>query len=111
MSIVRKNRHKIGSGKIDRFRPEPTEAEIDAWKAADGYDDVSFDNARFVPSVNVRAIRQNIGLTQREFAHRYRLSLRSVQEWEQGRKQPSEAARVLLFAISREPKALAKALG
>jgi len=38
------------------------------------------------------------------------LPLRTIQEWEQGRREPSEPARTLLFAISRAPKALERAL-
>ncbi|MHB8144086.1 MAG: helix-turn-helix domain-containing protein [Vulcanimicrobiaceae bacterium] len=60
--------------------------------------------------MNVREIRAQLGLSQEAFAATYRLSLRTVQEWEQERKTPSEAARILLFAISREPKALRRAL-
>jgi putative transcriptional regulator len=112
MSVIRKAKNELGRGRVDRAKlAKVTEADIARWKAQDGYADFEFTKeARFVPAVDVRAIREEIGLTQWEFAQRYRLSLRTIQEWEQGRKQPSEAARVLLFAISREPKALAKAL-
>lgn len=112
MSSIRRKSNQIGPGRIDPERAKgATEKQIATWKADEGYGDWEpSETVRAVPSVNVRVIREHIGLTQDEFASRYRLSLRTVQEWEQGRKQPSEAARVLLFAISREPKALERAL-
>lgn len=112
MSIIRKKASALGKGRVDRPRLEATtDAQAQADKDEDGYGHFEFGpDTRVVPRVDVRKIRESIGLTQDEFALRFRLSLRTVQEWEQGRKQPTEAARVLLFAISREPKALARAL-
>ena len=69
-----------------------------------------FDEFRFVRNVNVRVLRERLGLTQEKFARRYRFPLRSVQEWEQGRKRPAPGTMTLLLAISRKPKALADAL-
>lgn len=88
-----------------------TETQIQAWRRQEGYGEYEVGSrARAVPAVNVREIRAQLGLSQEAFAATYRLSLRTVQEWEQERKTPSEAARILLFAISREPKALRRAL-
>lgn len=61
-------------------------------------------------NVDVRVLRERLGLTQEEFARRYSFALRSVQEWEQGRKRPAAGTMTLLLAISRAPKALAGAL-
>lgn len=111
VSSIRKHNNERGAGRIDRARVRAaTDAQIEQWKKEEGFGDYEVDNARAVPAVNVREIRERIGLTQEQFAVRYRLSLRTIQEWEQGRKQPSEAARVLLFAISRDPRALQRAL-
>ncbi len=87
-----------------------TEKQIAAWKKRDDVDDAALGVPNWVPAISVQAIREQIGLTQEEFATRFMLSLRTIQEWEQGRREPSEAARVLLFAISRAPKALERAL-
>jgi putative transcriptional regulator len=65
---------------------------------------------RVPQQVNVLEIRQKIGMTQREFAARYGFSLKNVQNWEQGARQPGGAARVLLTVIDREPKAVQRAL-
>jgi putative transcriptional regulator len=60
--------------------------------------------------VNVRAVRQKIGLSQSEFAVRYALNARTVQEWEQGRAQPDLATRAYLTVIDRNHEAVEEAL-
>ena len=60
--------------------------------------------------VDVKAIREKIGLTQAEFARRYGISRRSLEEWEQGRRQPEGAVRAYLFVIDRNPRAVETAL-
>ena len=60
--------------------------------------------------VDVKAIRQKSGLTQAEFARRYGISTRSLQEWEQGRRQPEGAVRAYLLVIDRNPRAVQNAL-
>jgi len=112
VSTIRKKNANLKGGRIDHARVcAATEAQIQAWKEQEGYGDYEVSrDARAVPVVNVRTVRDGTGLTQEQFAAAFRLSLRTIQEWEQGRKEPSEAARVLLFAISRDPKALKRAL-
>jgi len=91
MSIVRKKLSELGPGRIDREKVlATTEEEIRRQIVEDGMEGFEFsENARFVRNVDVRALRERLGLTQEEFARRYRLPLRSVQEWEQGRKRPA----------------------
>lgn len=60
--------------------------------------------------VNVKAIRKKSGLTQTEFARRYGISPRSLQEWEQDRRQPEGAVRAYLMVIDRNPDAVQGAL-
>jgi putative transcriptional regulator len=60
--------------------------------------------------VNVRAIRQNMNLTQEEFAERFGLPLGTVRDWEQGAHRPDRAAQVLLTVIARDPDAVVRAL-
>ncbi len=60
--------------------------------------------------VDVKAIRQSLGLTQPEFSLRFGFDVQAVQDWEQKRRQPDRAARVLLKVIAREPEALQRAL-
>jgi len=50
--------------------------------------------------------RQKTGLSQSQFAGLLGVSVRTLQGWEQGRKQPSGAARTLLAIASVNPKAV-----
>ena len=61
-------------------------------------------------SVDVRAIRERLGMTQAKFAKSFGLELSTVQNWEHGRRRPEGAARVLLRVIEREPEAVQRAL-
>jgi putative transcriptional regulator len=49
-------------------------------------------------------------LSRQRFADRFGLDVRAVQEWEQGRRVPDRAARVLLTVIGRDPEAVVRAL-
>jgi putative transcriptional regulator len=60
--------------------------------------------------IDVKAVRQKSGLTQAEFARRYGISPRSLQEWEQGRRQPEGPVRAYLLVIDRNPQAVESAL-
>ena len=53
----------------------------------------------------VRA-RENSGLTQAEFAQLLGVSIRTLQDWEQGRRKPSGAAQSLLLIAEKKPKVL-----
>ncbi len=58
----------------------------------------------------IRALRKRLKLSRRKFADRFGLDARAVQDWEQGRRVPDRAARVLLTVIDRNPKAVERAL-
>ncbi|HXB73381.1 MAG TPA: helix-turn-helix domain-containing protein [Candidatus Acidoferrales bacterium] len=60
--------------------------------------------------VDVKAIRTKSGLSQMEFAGRYGLSVRTLQDWELGRTQPPSAVRAYLIVIDRFPDTVDKAL-
>jgi putative transcriptional regulator len=65
----------------------------------------------FVPAdVDVAAIRKKLGMTQAKFATRFGLSPAAVRDWEQRRRRPDPAARVLLTVINHEPEAVERAL-
>jgi len=51
-------------------------------------------------------IRLKCGLSRAQFAAALDISVRTLQQWEQGRRQPSGAARTLLKIISRHPEVL-----
>lgn len=50
--------------------------------------------------------RAKVGLSQSAFAQLLRGSLRTLQDWEQGRRRPTGAAQTLLRVASQHPKAL-----
>ena len=52
----------------------------------------------------VKALRERMGLTQREFAAAFHLPLTTLRDWEQRRSLPDAPARALLLAIERDPK-------
>jgi putative transcriptional regulator len=54
----------------------------------------------------VARIRDRTGLSQARFAQLLGVSVRTLQDWEQGRRAPSGAARTLLIVASKHPKAL-----
>src|ERR1035441_4516326 len=60
--------------------------------------------------VDVRALRSKLGLSQSEFASQYGISLRTLQEWEQGRTSPDSTVRAYLTVIERNPQAVIDAL-
>ena len=62
------------------------------------------------PTIDVAAIRKQLGLSQQKFAKRFGLSLAMVRDWEQERRNPDQAARTLLTVIAKEPEAVARAV-
>ena len=61
-------------------------------------------------SVDVRAIRERLGLSRPAFAERFGLAVAAVRDWEQGLRRPDPAARVLLMVIGRSPDVVAEAV-
>ncbi|MSO97894.1 MAG: helix-turn-helix domain-containing protein [Rhodospirillaceae bacterium] len=68
--------------------------------------------ARVVPNKGnmVKAIRAKLKMSQSEFASAFRFSLRTVQQWEQGRYQPDQIALNYLDVIKTKPDVVRKAL-
>jgi putative transcriptional regulator len=59
---------------------------------------------------DIRDLRQRLGLSQSAFAQRFGVNLRTLQEWEQGRRAPDQIARSYLRVISLDPETVARAL-
>jgi len=57
-----------------------------------------------VPEVDVRELRQKMGLSQAQFATRFGLPPATLRNWEQGRARPDAPTRVLLAVIAKHPE-------
>jgi len=55
---------------------------------------------------DVVAIRKRLAITQEEFAGLLGISVRTLQEWEQGRRSPRGPARALLWVADHDPQAV-----
>ena len=60
--------------------------------------------------INVKALRERTSLTQAEFSEMIGVSIRTLQNWEQGRREPEGPAKALLRVVEREPEAVLNAL-
>ena len=61
-------------------------------------------------AIDIAALLARHGLSQREFASLLGFELRTLQNWEQGRNAPDEAALSLIALFERDPKGIAEAL-
>ena len=62
------------------------------------------------PDPEVKTIRNNLGVSQEKFAMLLGVSKRTVENWEQGRRHPTGAARSLLRIVQADPEHALKAL-
>lgn len=58
------------------------------------------------PETEIRALREQFGLSQDKFAHLVGISVGTLRNWEQGRRKPDGPARILLKVAARHPEAL-----
>ncbi len=59
---------------------------------------------------NVQIIRKNIGFSQSNFATLIGVSMRTLQNWEQGHRHPTGSAKVLLRLVQADPEFVFKSL-
>ena len=59
-----------------------------------------------VDSYAIVRAREKSGLTQAEFAKLLGVSVRTLQDWEQGRREPNAAAQTLIKVAEKHPKVL-----
>jgi putative transcriptional regulator len=92
--------------------PSMTTEEVHAAAMADPdarpYTPEEFAKIRRVP--RTKTLRRALGLTQEEFAARYRIPLGTLRDWEQGRSEPDQPARAYLSVIAHDPEAVRRAL-
>jgi len=65
---------------------------------------------RRVEEADVKSIREKTGLSQSQFALLIGVSLKTLQNWEQGRRHPAGPARALLKIVRNDPAGAIKAL-
>lgn len=94
--------------RADAMTDEQIEAAARADPDAQPLTDERLAMMRRVPRLKI--IRRALGLTQQEFAARYQLPVGTLRDWEQGTKQPDQAARAYLRAIAGDPQAVYRAL-
>ena len=63
-----------------------------------------------LPIVNVHEARDRLKLTQKQFAITFGVSIATLRNWEQGRRLPTGAAKVLLKIIQKEPEIVKRVL-
>ena len=63
-------------------------------------------HGRVINVPDVAEIREKTGLSQTRFAQLLGVSVRTLQDWEQGRRSPSGAARTLLMIADKNPHAI-----
>ena len=91
----------------------PSKAEVAAYEATRDLAAELLQSVREMKAGHVQVVsspvieaRKKTGLSQSRFAALLGVSVRTLQGWEQGRKQPSGAARTLLAIATTNPKAL-----
>jgi len=90
-----------------------TDAELEVWEASRDLEAELLESVRQIKRGEgtvvyspLIAARKNSGLSQTQFAKLLGVSVRTLQGWEQGRKQPSGAARTLIVLAQRHPEIL-----
>jgi putative transcriptional regulator len=63
-----------------------------------------------VKPADIKTARKKTGMSRETFARAFGLSPATLRKWENGERQPTGAARVLLTIISREPEAALRAI-
>lgn len=91
-----------------------SDAELEAWESTrnigaeleQSVREMLAGNGAVVPVSPVVAVRIKSGLSQSQFATLLGVSVRTLQEWEQGRRQPSGAAKTLIAIAEKRPEVL-----
>jgi putative transcriptional regulator len=94
--------------RLDAMTPE--EIEANALSDPDNPPSTDEELERGVLGRRVRLARQALGLTQEQFAERFRIPIGTLRDWEQGRRKPEAPALAYLAVIERETDAVDRAL-
>jgi putative transcriptional regulator len=63
-----------------------------------------------LPTIDVHNARDKLKLTQEQFATTFGVSVATLRNWEQGRRLPTGAARLLIKIIEKEPETVKRVL-
>jgi len=77
---------------------------------AEGRADPKAYRVHIPEEIDVRRIREQFHMTQAQFAREFGFSVRTLQEWEQGRSVPRGVSKHFLLVLQREPEAVKRAL-
>lgn len=58
----------------------------------------------------IKRIRRALGISQEDFAKQFAIPLGTLRDWEQGRREPDQAAQAYLMVIQVNPEVVRKAL-
>lgn len=90
-----------------------TDAELEAWEASRDLEAELIESAHQMAEGRtstvyspVIAARKGSGLSQSQFAALLGVSVRTLQGWEQGRRQPTGAAKALIAIAQKNPQIL-----
>ena len=93
------------------------EAELDSWESTRDLDAELIESVRQMAAGAISlayspviAARQVSGLSQAQFAILLGVSVRTLQGWEQGRRQPTGAAKTLIAIAQKNPEVLVSLL-
>ena len=96
-----------------KSRKPLTDEELEAWENSRDLEAELLESVRQMTAGKVHAVmspvisaRKKTGLSQAEFSKLLGVSVRTLQEWEQGRRQPSGAAKTLIAIAERRPDVL-----
>lgn len=103
-----------GTKKARRTPAKQLRTERDILKAARGDPDAQpLTSARLrsmKPVPRTKTMRLALRMSQPEFAARYRIPIGTLRDWEQGRSEPDQTARVLLHLIANDPDGVARSI-
>jgi putative transcriptional regulator len=94
--------------RFDAMSDEEVHAAALADPDAQPWTEEQLAKAKRTPRVKI--IRRALRLTQEQFAAQFGIPLGTLRDWEQGRKEPDQAARSYLLVIASDPGAVREAL-
>lgn len=89
-----------------RADAELAKFQADLLQSVREYKAGNFARKTVVPPTDALRARTRMAMSQSQFAQLLGVSVRTLQEWEQGRKKPTGAAQTLLRVAERTPEAL-----